>query len=282
MKKLMQCLLGSVAVSAACLSSAHAQTRPSYEEVKISGSQLRHVESKEANKSFDVQLLLPASYDPAKPNNKEYPLLVVLDGQWDFKLIASVTGGLYYDKDVPEVIVCGITYPGEKPDYDALRAVDLTPVAQADRPGSGGGAKFLAFIEKELLPSLKGELPVDDSKKILLGNSLGGMFTLYAMFERPGLFSDYVSSSPAVTFADDASFKRLDAFVATKQPLNCRLFVGVGEREMFTEPVIRYLARLRSKPIAGLTLQSMISREDGHTSNKPEVYNRGLRFVFAK
>ena len=39
---------------------------------------------------------------------RRYPVLYVLDGQWDFKLMLSVQGGLAYDGFVPDMIIVGI------------------------------------------------------------------------------------------------------------------------------------------------------------------------------
>lgn len=246
--------------------------------VTIEGSQWRTIDSKAAGKTFGLQVLLPASF--GRDASKKYPLLVVLDGQWDFKLLASVQGGLFYDKAVPEMVIVGITYSGEHPDYDTLRVVDLTPVATGDHPGSGGGPKFLTFIESELLPMLDREYRIDDSKRVLLGNSLGGLFTVYAMFTRPGLFSDYVASSPAVTYADDALFATERSFATSGQRLPGHLFIGVGEKEGLTGPVERFIGVMRDGHYPGLQFASLVAAEEGHAGNKPEVYNRGLRYVF--
>jgi hypothetical protein len=39
---------------------------------------------------------------------KKYPVLYILDGQWDFKLMDAVLGGLVYDNFAPEMFA-GIT-----------------------------------------------------------------------------------------------------------------------------------------------------------------------------
>ena len=39
-----------------------------------------------------------------------------------------------------------------------------------------------------------------------MGASLGGLFTLYAMFTEPSLFAGYAAGSPAVTYANRGAF----------------------------------------------------------------------------
>ena len=100
--------------------SINAQTFP---RVEIKGSEIRSLKSKDTGRDYDLYVHLPSDLK----SGKKYPVLFVLDGQWDFKLLDSVYGGLNYDKFVPEMIIVGITYSGENPNYDALRAMDYTP-----------------------------------------------------------------------------------------------------------------------------------------------------------
>jgi len=43
---------------------------------------------------MDLYIHLPTDYD--RNQTKKYPVLYILDGQWDFKLMDSVLGGLVY------------------------------------------------------------------------------------------------------------------------------------------------------------------------------------------
>src|SRR5689334_23293138 len=93
--------------------------------VSLPDTEVRQLKSPATGRSYDIYVLLPTDY--AKTDRK-YPVLYVLDGQWDFKLLDSIYGGLLFDQFVPEMIIVGITYSGEDPDYGALRAMDYTPV----------------------------------------------------------------------------------------------------------------------------------------------------------
>jgi predicted alpha/beta superfamily hydrolase len=248
-----------------------------YPSVIVDRSELRTIKSAIAGREYDIQVLLPNNFE--RDTQKKYPLLLVLDGQWDFKLMASVQGGLFYDKYTPDVLVVGITYPGENPNYDALRAYDLTPVANANNT-NGGGAKFLAFIESELLPFLESSYRADPQQRYLQGNSLGGMFTLYAAFTKPQLFKGYIASSPAVTAGNRNSFTVEAAYAASHTELPGRMFIGVGEMEQLAGPVKEFIDVLKKRNYSGLALETEIVSQERHSGNKPETYNRGLRFVF--
>jgi predicted alpha/beta superfamily hydrolase len=249
-----------------------------FPRVTIPGSELRQLESSKTGRSYDLYVRLPEEY--AQNPKASYPILYVLDGQWDFKLLDSIYGGLHYDRFVPAMIIVGITYSGEDPDYGALRAMDYTPVRDVFFPGSGDGPKFLAFFKEELIPFIESEYRTDASQRMLMGSSFGGTFTLYAMFAEPGLFSGYVAGSPIVTFGNRDVFKQEAAYASSHRELPVRLFLSVGELEEVARPVQEFMQVLRERSYAGFELETRVIEGESHAGNKPEAYNRGLRFVF--
>ncbi|WP_312019101.1 alpha/beta hydrolase-fold protein, partial [Lysinibacillus sp. D4B1_S16] len=63
--------------------------------------------------------------------------------------------------------------------------------------------QFLDFILHELMPTVEKEWPINKKKQAVVGHSLGGLFTLYALCARPHLFSHIVAGSPSVWWADN-------------------------------------------------------------------------------
>ncbi len=235
------------------------------------------MKSAATGRDYDIYVFLPDNY--AKGTGK-IPVVYSLDGQWDFKLLASVYGGLFYDKFVPEMIVVGITYHGDNPDYNALRAMDYTPKAVPLQPGSGGAPKFLTFLKTELIPFVESNYRADPARRVLLGSSLGGLFTLYAMLEEPRLFGGYVAASPAVNYADNFAFKQEADYAAKHRELPARLFISVGDSELLTQPVREFTRVVNSRGYGGLKIEARVIEGERHAGNKPEAFNRGLRFVF--
>jgi hypothetical protein len=45
-------------------------------------------------------------------------------------------------------------------------------------------------------------------------------------------------------------------------------------------PVQKFMDVLRARNYTGFKMETRIIEGEGHASNKPEIYNRGLRFVF--
>jgi len=79
-----------------------------FARVTLPDTELRQLNSSATGRSYDIYIRLPDAY--ARDRGKKYPVLYVLDGQWDFKLLDSIQSGLLYDKFVPEMIIVGITY----------------------------------------------------------------------------------------------------------------------------------------------------------------------------
>lgn len=237
------------------------------------------MKSASTGRDYDLYIHIPSNHDQDK--TKKYPVLYILDGQWDFKLMDSVLGGLVYDKFVPEMIMVGITYSGENSDYNGLRAMDYTPTAVRQVKGSGGAPKFLKFLSTELIPFMEANYRADSSRRVLQGSSYAGLFTLYAMFTDPGLFFGYISASPAVPYDERYTFKQEAEYARTHKELPVRLFLATGGSEELTTPVQEFMQTLQSRSYRGLKLETRVIEGERHASNKPEIFNRGLRFLFS-
>jgi len=252
--------------------------RSTFAAVTIPNTEVRQLESSATGQSYDLYVHLPSAY--LQNQGKKYPILFVLDGQWDFKLLASIYGGLFYDEFIPEMIIVGITYSGTSPNYDALRAMDYTPATDVDAAGCGGAPRFFAFLKEELSPFLESNYRVETAQRVLLGSSFGGTFTLYALFVEPGFFNGYVATSPAVTYGDRFAFKQEAEYASNHQDLPVRLFLSVGELEYLAGPVMEFMQVLKARGYTGLKMETRTIEGERHSGTKPEAFNRGLRFVF--
>ena len=131
---------------------------------------------------YVIHIMLPSKYERS---NKRYPVLYLQDSQWDFPLVTALSGQQYFDGFIPEIIIVGITWGDVNPNPDSLRARDYTPTREPRSPQSGGAGKYLSFIKSELIPFVEENYKTDRNDRILMGCSLGGLFTLYALFAEP-------------------------------------------------------------------------------------------------
>lgn len=139
-------------------------------------------------RTYDVSL--PRQY--TADSTKRFPLVVVLDGESQGEVATAIAR---YDGDVgttPPVIVVAV--------HNTRRMRDFTPAAVSGfepPPGTtGGAARFLSFLGDELLPSIDRSYRTAPMR-VLIGHSLGGLFALHAIANRPALFTGYVVMEPA-------------------------------------------------------------------------------------
>jgi predicted alpha/beta superfamily hydrolase len=259
-----------------CYSEVSAQP---FSEVAISGSQTRKITSTAVSgQEYVLQILLPGNYTQS---NKKYPVLYLMDSQWDFPLVTALYGEQYYDGFIPEIIIVGITWGGDRPNPDSLRARDYTPTKQNGVPQSGGADKFLAFMKNELFPFIETNYNADPKERILMGCSLGGLFTLYTLFTQPQMFTKYVAASPAYGWDNGVIDQHVTAYFQKTNP-PASLFMCIGGVESNVAGFEKLTKTLRDHANSSLQIESRILENTGHSGTKGEGFARGLQFVFKR
>lgn len=160
---------------------------------------------------WHIQVGVPAGARPAAG----WPVLYLLDGGSTFPLAwqlqeRGIGGG---------ALLVGIGHPGgTRLDLDR-RTFDFTPETPAEflqgRGGrrTGGRAAFLGFLADMLMPRIAAEEKPDPVRYSLFGHSLGGLFTLYALFNRPELFSTWVAADPSLWWNNGSEVAAAQAFL---------------------------------------------------------------------
>ena len=258
-----------------------ADLAPAFPPHALDSTQLRVLPKTADGRSYQLHIHLPGSF--AKEPQRRYPVLYVTDGYWDFPTVVSAYNNLNYDKVVPEFIIVGLGYAGDNLDYGELRGWELSPVRLGPlATGTGHADKFLAVLEKDIFPLVERDYRADPAQRYLAGSSLGGLFTLHAMYARPELFKGYIAASPAVVVGGDWIIGQAKAYAATGKPINARLYVTGAEYEWpgFLAGIQRYQALLPALKHPGLVFQNRTIDGERHAGTKSESYTRGMRFVF--
>jgi predicted alpha/beta superfamily hydrolase len=244
--------------------------------VEIAGTQLQHVFSKIVNQEYDLYVSLPGGY---KDSTKTFPVLYLVDGQWDFTLGYTIYGQQFYDGFVPEMIIVGITWGGDKPNYDQLRARDLTPT-QTMQQQTGNATKFLESIRKEIIPFVESQYRVNKDRG-LWGSSYGGLFTIYAMLTETDLFNRYFLTSPSLSYDNQLLFKLEEKYYEKHKELNARVYMAMGGLEG-TSLFKKFCETLKGRNYKGLEFDYKIVDGMAHSGTKAEGFARGIQFVYAK
>jgi predicted alpha/beta superfamily hydrolase len=220
--------------------------------------------------------------DDYAQSTTKYTTLYVLDGQWNFSTVCSLGSGLYGDGAIPAMIVVGITWAGDHPDYDSLRQSEFTPVATNEIPYGGHAASFLAAIRKDIIPFVDSAYRTDTTGRTLIGGSLGTLFAGYALFHSTGLFQRFIMASPALDYAGDTLVKEARRYAAGHKTLSASVFIGAGAWDRYLPATNQFVAALRAGHYAGLRLFTKEFERMGHGTGIGEGINQGLLAVFAK
>ena len=135
--------------------------------------------------SRGLKIQLPRNYDPE--SNKQYPLVIVLDGDYLFE---PVTGNIdfqsYWD-DMPDCIVVGIR-------QSQTRESDFLYSDETFLPAHEG-ADFFEFVGMDLIPYIENNYRASQFR-IIIGHDLSANFINYYLFKEQPLFKSYIAMSP--------------------------------------------------------------------------------------
>ena len=174
-----------------------------------------------------LNIYLPDGYDSSHAG--KFTTIYLLDGSADEDFI-HVSGIVQYNSlpwinRLPHTIVVGIanidrkhdlTYPTEIKDYRKIL------------PTAGGSARFMDFIEKELQPWVEARYH-SDGTKVLIGQSLGGLFAAEVLLKKPELFNKYIIISPSFWWDDGSLFKLSPVILNADYKTPTDIYVAVGE-----------------------------------------------------
>jgi predicted alpha/beta superfamily hydrolase len=238
------------------------------------------VQSKELNEKRVLNIYLPQGYN-AKDTVK-YPVIYLLDGSADEDFI-HIAGLVQFNSfpwinGVPKSILVGIANTDRSRDY-------LFPTAIANdkklAPSSGGSAKFIAFIEKELQPFVDKNYRTNTDKTII-GQSSGGLLATEILFEKPALFNKYIIVSPALWWDNASILKRDPAILQAGFMQKTTVYIGVGKEGLTPSEenhVMEVDANLLAEKITNSKSKSIkvffdyLPQETHATSLHPAVFN---------
>ncbi len=237
---------------------------------------LQKIISKEVDDTFYVYLRLPKKYTL---ENKDYPVLYLLDGDIDFNMATSIVRYLQYGDEVPDLIIVGIGYGTMMDDNQKnFRERDYTFSKIDQLKQSGGADKFLNFLSKELVPFIDKNYRTN-SKRILNGYSLGGLFSIYTYTKQNDLFDSFIAGSPYLKNDIDS----LLVLAGNLIPNRSKLFVTVGEKESIEDyhlPIEKLVKQIKKSSEDKTNLKFRVFENGTHFTCPSEALTYGLQFVF--
>ena len=272
----------------------------------IAGSRRYALTSRLVDQTFIVDVARPTLPTPA---DRPLPVIYVLDADGAFGVTAQTARMLQMEAaGLPPVLVVGVGYRYSSPklaraEHGAWRTRDFSPsldrfsaphtraaLAEAGYEAEvryGGAAAFLAFLTEELRPFIAACYATNPSDQTLVGMSLGGLFSLYALFQAPAAFNRHLIVSPALWWDERIIFAEEAAYAEIATDLPAKVFLGVGASEEADGapywPVSNLAAldaALRGRRYPELHLTHHVFPDETHMSVYPGAVSRGLRALF--
>ncbi|WP_372630533.1 alpha/beta hydrolase [Cohnella sp.] len=250
--------------------------------------------SENGSRTYRIRIAKPTQ--PPPPSG--YPVLYVLDANAVFGTAAEAVNvqGRRSDKTgVAPSLVVGIGYSSEEPfppdrHYDFTLDSDPAVLPSHPRgeqwPPQGGARQFLRFLERCLKPEIARSYAVDASRQTLFGHSLGGLFTLYALFASPGAFRTYIAGSPSIHWNKGSILAEEAAFASRDSGANeeIRLLIAVGSLEenhksRMVDHAHELGLRLNALNRPGLRVEYRSFEDENHVSLLPGLISRAIRFA---
>lgn len=199
------------------------------------------------NRRRIVRILLPPRYHCL--TDRRYALLIMQDGHNLFDPRTSAFGMHWRIRETmesltaagrnPRIIIAGVDCNHDRgglarlDEYspwvnDAIDQ-DISRARGIDTKAGGEGAAYLAFIADTLLPLLRHRYRTIASPSAtgIAGSSMGALFSLYALYSRPDLFSVCGAFSPALWFAKN----QIADFVRSRFRPDLAVYLDIGTRE---------------------------------------------------
>ena len=236
------------------------------------------VHSNVLNEDREIWVRMPAA---AQGKKESYAVLYMTDAGPNINEIGSTIDFLADANFMPPLIVVAIA--------NTDRNRDLTPshagLPHSDGtveliPTSGGADRFLDFIQTELVPEIEKRYATY-SYRIVAGHSLGGLFAIHALINRPELFNACIATSPSLWWDNFRTLHQAQEFFAKQKEFKKTLFFALGnEGGQMTEGFEQLQKSVSSNRPTGFVVKSARYDEETHGSTELLGHYNGLRTIF--
>jgi predicted alpha/beta superfamily hydrolase len=211
-----------------------------------------------------IWLYLPKNYETS---TKKYPVIYMHDAQNLFDAKTSFAGEWNIDEKLDslqaQVIVVGIENGGEK------RIDELTPYKNA-KYGGGETDKYLDFIINTLKPEIDKKYRTKSNAKntTIMGSSLGGLTSYYAVLKHPEVFGKAGVFSPAFWINRD----EINNLTTNSKKIKTKIYFLCGDSEGDDDSMVKDLNNiellLNTNRCYCLHLNKKVIVKGGHHNEK--------------
>ena len=208
--------------------------------------------SKYLNEKRPIEIQLPRSYD-TNPD-KKYPLIVVLDGDYMFNIVAGSVDYLSYWGDIPENLIVGINQKETRfKDSSVLDNITHTPITST--------ASFYDFIVNEVIPYFSKNYRISNFR-VILGQERTANFANFFLLKKNPVFQAVVAISPKMS-------KNMNGYLSENlSKTNSKIVYTLSSSKKDFESIYKNVSELKNSLDSisnqNLIFESLIFDEENH------------------
>ena len=208
--------------------------------------------SKYLNEKRPIEIQLPRSYD-TNPD-KKYPLIVVLDGDYMFNIVAGSVDYLSYWGDIPENLIVGINQKETRfKDSSVLDNITHTPITST--------ASFYDFIVNEIIPYFSKNYRISNFR-VILGQERTANFANFFLLKKNPVFQAVVAISPKMS-------KNMNSYLSENlSKTNSKIVYTLSSSKKDFESIYKNVSELKNSLDSisnqNLIFESLIFDEENH------------------
>jgi len=287
--------LVTVLIFVITVGSINAQT-----DNKIVIGKIVQIPSKILGEKRTLWIYTPDMNSSFRDTSKHYPVIYLLDGDANFESLVGVVRNLSQingNSVFPEMIIVGILNTDRTRDLTPTHtSIDLPYFDSASSVRTGGGGKFISFLEKELIPYIDSSYSTQPYK-MLIGHSLGGLMVMDILVNHPKLFNSYICIDPSMWYDKEKFLRATEKKLSENKYRNTRLYLGIANtmpvgmtyQKMLKDTssgtrhirdIVAMDKYIKSNKNNGLVYASKYYEVDNHTTVPLISQYDGLRFIF--
>ncbi|WP_316633548.1 alpha/beta hydrolase-fold protein [uncultured Flavobacterium sp.] len=247
-------------------------------KTKIEIGMIDSISSKVLNENRKIWVHLPKSAKNAGFAKQKYPVVYLLDGDGHFSSVVGMIEELSEvngNTNCPEMIVVGITNTNRNRDLTPTHSeVDPEFVPKSLSEQSGGGEKFVEFLEKELIPYIDSKYPTAPYRT-LIGHSFGGLTAINILTNHTSLFNSYIAIDPSMWWNHQKFLAETEKKLAGKNLENVSLFMAAANTMEDNMNVVKVR---RDTTVFTRHIRSILELNDYFAKNKKSNLNYHYRY----
>jgi predicted alpha/beta superfamily hydrolase len=223
--------------------------------------------------------LPPSCQSNADRGSQKYPVLYLLDGEWNFEWACEVVRFMSGSLEIPELIIVGI------PNMNQDRERDLTPTHDTNDVSSGGGELFERFLNEELAPEINAKYQTV-LYRILAGHSMGGALAADVFLRQTNGFQACLAIDPSLWWDNEVLVQRARKFVPRRNSRSS-IFIATANwprsldpTNTMTGPSELFVSILKTNSSPGICVGYRHFESEDHGSSRLMGLYDGLRFIF--